>query len=584
VASPPTDARAAVSRGGAGSVAGLALAAVLAVFAYAYGLDSPHIPKNGDEYAYEHITRLTAASGSLLPLRSDDLPVLRNTKPPLLFWQGIASTHGGRDWTLVRLRWPSVVYTLLTAVLAGAVGFRLSASARAETGARAALVFLAFYSTYRYGRPFLTNAPETFFVFLPFAAFILWRPSVPGSRILAPALTGLSIGVALLYKSFALVLPAALALAGWHLRLRRGRLGTFLRKDAPKVAVVAVVALAVFASWPLLDPEPASIWRDFVLRENAGKFDLPGGYLPRLLWGPSSVWVYSLGYPANAGLLFFPVLGLAVLAWRRRAELTESETLLWTLVLAFLLFFALPSQRSARYLLPAMPALAVLLALRWHQIGRWLFALSLGVTAVVLTLLGLLSWRLGEVLPALRERPILDWGLLGLAGAVVLAGLLRPVATRAAVPVAILLAYLSLAHLVRPFDGPAGQYGARARAYARGRDVLVPYDFVAKEERYRFLLPGANVLGYRQEHGLAALAPMPHDALVVVQTPLHGDAEVGGVLVGRRLDIRGRQTAAELREVLSGRLSPALLVEEWLVEEPGAEAQVRAASEEPGPR
>ena len=39
------------------------LALALAVFTYFYGLDSQHIPKNGDEYPYEHITRLTAASG-----------------------------------------------------------------------------------------------------------------------------------------------------------------------------------------------------------------------------------------------------------------------------------------------------------------------------------------------------------------------------------------------------------------------------------------------------------------------------------------------------------------------------------------
>ena len=36
------------------------LACLLAVFTYFYGLDSQHIPKNGDEYPYEHIARLTA--------------------------------------------------------------------------------------------------------------------------------------------------------------------------------------------------------------------------------------------------------------------------------------------------------------------------------------------------------------------------------------------------------------------------------------------------------------------------------------------------------------------------------------------
>ena len=117
-------------------LAAYGLCTLFAALVYIDGLDSQHIPKNGDEYPYEHITRVTAGSGRLLPLRSE-LPELRNTKPPLLFWQGIASTGWGRRWTLWDLRWPSVVYTLLTAALVFAVGFRLSR--RAETGLRAAL-------------------------------------------------------------------------------------------------------------------------------------------------------------------------------------------------------------------------------------------------------------------------------------------------------------------------------------------------------------------------------------------------------------------------------------------------------------
>ncbi|MEQ1916372.1 MAG: glycosyl transferase family 39, partial [Gallionella sp.] len=91
-------------------------AVLLAVFTYFYGLDSQYIPKNGDEYPYKHITRLTADSGHLLPLQSQ-MENMRNTKPPLLFWQGIASTDGGKHWDLWDLRYPSVIYTLLTAAL-----------------------------------------------------------------------------------------------------------------------------------------------------------------------------------------------------------------------------------------------------------------------------------------------------------------------------------------------------------------------------------------------------------------------------------------------------------------------------------
>src|SRR5260370_32854710 len=101
------------------------LVTALAVVTYFFGLDSQHIPKNGDEYPFEHITRLTASSGELLPLRSE-LPNMRNTKPPLLFWQGIVSTNWGRDWTLWRLRYPSLVYTLLTALLVFLLALELS--------------------------------------------------------------------------------------------------------------------------------------------------------------------------------------------------------------------------------------------------------------------------------------------------------------------------------------------------------------------------------------------------------------------------------------------------------------------------
>ena len=582
MAALPTDEGARVTpEAGRRHLAGLCLVTLLGVFAYAYGLGGPHIPKNGDEYAYEHITRLTAGSGTLLPLRSD-IPALRNTKPPLLFWQGIASTNGGRDWTLARLRYPSVVYTLLTAALVFAVGLRLSG--RPETGLRALVVFLAFFSTYRYGRPFLTNAPEVFWLFLPFAALLLRPRGVAGSRALAPVLVGVPIGLALLYKSFALVVPAGLALTWWHLRSRDGRLATFVAKDAWRIALAMAIALAMFASWFALDPDPANVWRDFVLRENAGKFDQPGGYLPRLLWGSSSLWSLALGYPLNAGLLFFPVLALFVVAWRRRAEQSEGEARLWILVVTFLLVYSVPSQRSSRYLLPAMPALAVLLALGWQRLGRWLFVTSLAATATVLALLGVLSLRLHQAMPGLRPHPAVDGCLLGAAGAVVLAGLLVPALTRSLALAAVFLAYLSFALLVRPFDGPAGQYEPRARAHARGREVWVPYDFVAKEERYRFLLPGANVVGYREERRPAAPEPMPRGTLVALQVPLHGDACAGCTVVGRRLDIRGRQTAAELRDVLDGRVSPALFVEELLVETPGAETGPSTTGNAASPR
>ena len=65
----------------------------LAVTLYFFGLGSFYAPTNGDEMVYIHIARLTADSGHWLPLASD-LDHMRNTKPPLLFWQALVAG----DW------------------------------------------------------------------------------------------------------------------------------------------------------------------------------------------------------------------------------------------------------------------------------------------------------------------------------------------------------------------------------------------------------------------------------------------------------------------------------------------------------
>jgi 4-amino-4-deoxy-L-arabinose transferase-like glycosyltransferase len=542
---------------------------VLAALAYSYGLDSPHIPKNGDEYPYAHITRLTAASGRFLPLRSD-LPAMRNTKPPLLFWQGILSTDHGRRWTLWRLRYPSVVYTLLSGLLVYLLGARLSG--QPETGLLATLTFLAFFSTYRYGRPFLTSAPETFWLFLPFFGLLYWGEAAFRSRLASPVLMGLAAGMALLYKSFALALPLGLGLALWYLHARRGRLAEFLAKDLGKIAITLSLALALFGSWFWLDPDPGGVWREFVLGENVGKFELPGGYLPRLLWGTSSLWTFALGYPLNAGLLAPPVVCLFVVAWRRRGDLADGERLLWLWVLALFVFFSLPSQRSSRYLLAGMPALAVLLALNWHRIGRRTLGASLLALLAVVAAIAYLSIRLQLAMPDERLYGVAYWGLLASTEGLVLVALFAAPLARAVVHAGILLCYFCFAAFLGPMDGPRGRYDEAAQRSVRGRTVWVPVDFVAKEEGYRFLLPEADVRPYREERGLSPADAVARYPVAVVQVALRGAGAEGCRILGERLELRGRQTPREMAEILRGNIFEHLLVREWLVEASGSSA------------
>ena len=408
--------------------------------------------------------------------------------------------------------------------------------------------------------------PEVFWLFAPFFAFLYWRRAVPASRFVFPILAGLAIGMALLYKSFALVVPAGIGLAGLYLHSRDHRLATLLKRDSWKVLTTLSVSLALFSAWFLLDPDPGAVWREFVLGENFGKFALPGGYLPRLLWGTSSLWALALGYPLNAGLLSFPVVALFVLAWRRRGELTDAEGGLWIWVLTLFVVFAVPSQRSSRYLLPAMPALAVLLALAWRRIPRWVLSLSLLASAAVIAAIAFLSLRLQQAVPGPRLYPVAHWALVAVAGAVVVAALCVPALTRPTVHAAVFLCTLSFAALLRPLDGPLGRYDADAQRQVQGREVWVPADFIAKEEGYRFLLPGARVRAYREDRDTRADELLKRYPLVIIRRPLRDGAAEAGRVLGHRLDLRGRQTAREIREILRGSVREYLFVREVLVE------------------
>jgi 4-amino-4-deoxy-L-arabinose transferase-like glycosyltransferase len=557
---------------------GYVLAILLAVFTYFYGLDGMHIPTNGDEMPYAHITRLTADSGHWLPLQSQ-LHNMRNTKPPLLFWQGIASTHWGMSWSLWNLRYPSVIYTLLTALLVFLLASKLAQlqtvegnPTPTETGFIAALTFLAFYSTYRFGRPFLINPAEVFWFFLPFFSLLYWRSFAFDSKISVPLMLGAEVGVGLLYKSFALVVPVGLALAWWYLHQRDYRWKAFLQKDAWKIVIIGGLSLSMFGLWFVFDPDPLAVWNEFIIGENAGKFDPHGGgYFANLLWGGSSVWALLLGYPMNAGLLAFPVFGVFWVTYRRRKLLSDAEKMLWIWMIVLFVIFTLPSQRTARYLLEAMPGLAVLCALNWQRISRGYFVASLLLSGCVLALLAFLSWRLQQEMPGNGVYSTAYWILLFAASILTLVAIARVRNTRALVNVVVLLVMLVLAAFLRPLDGAAGNFNAATQRYAAGKDVWTPCNFRAVDEGYRFLLPGAHVHGYLSDatSSLSIAELSGKYNLFAVQVPLQEKCE-GCNIIGQRLEMRSRHSPEEIRRILSGEVFQLLFTKELLLEAPQA--------------
>jgi 4-amino-4-deoxy-L-arabinose transferase-like glycosyltransferase len=109
-----------------------ALCLALAAFVYLDNTGSEHAATNPDELLYLQIARLTAETGHWLPLQATEVKH-RNTKPPGLFWQGIATTGWGSQWELWRLRLPNALFSVLTAAMAFFVARKLGGSFSAGT-------------------------------------------------------------------------------------------------------------------------------------------------------------------------------------------------------------------------------------------------------------------------------------------------------------------------------------------------------------------------------------------------------------------------------------------------------------------
>jgi 4-amino-4-deoxy-L-arabinose transferase-like glycosyltransferase len=539
-----------------------ALCLAFAAFVYLHNTGSEHAATNPDEYLYLQIARLTADTGQWLPLQATETKH-RNTKPPGLFWQGMAATGFGEHQELWRLRLPNALFSLAAAAMAFFLARRMTGTF--SSGVVAALAYLAFLGVYRHGRVFLTSAPETFWLFLPFF-LLLMRPRHGLGWGTALAF-GLMLGVGLLYKSFAMIIPSAGALAWWTLHQGGYRPVVWLRREAPKIALLSLTALAVFALWFLLDPQRQFILQDFVLKENAGKFDADeAGYLTNALWGKHSVWVYTLGWLTNAGLVAPAVIAVFVLAWHGRRGMAPAEQLLWIWIITLFLFHLLPDIRYERYLLPAMPAVAVFCGVYWPRIPRWVLSVTLAACAVLgLTLLAGAALLTSSLSGDAVYHPI-DWLLLALVPALAVAGLLHQAWTRALALPAVLAVYFGLAVFLRPFDGTAGEFPPEAIDAARDKTVVVPSPFTARDELYRFLLPGADIRRIKTKR-LAEAFDDERNELIIIPVPLDAPTTLPGFrLLGTRLTLNDYFTAEQTNDLLRGDIARHLFVRELLVE------------------
>jgi 4-amino-4-deoxy-L-arabinose transferase-like glycosyltransferase len=495
--------------------ANIAWAALFFVAAtlYLFGLNSPYAPTNGDEMVYIHIARMTAESGHWLPLQSELLG-MRNTKPPLLIWQAMVAGDWGQSWSLFNLRLPSILYTFATTALLAFFTWHIAGQWR--TACLAAVLYLLFYSSFRYGRAYLTSAPETFWLALPMW-WVLWlrlrQMADTTAQIIKPGwlvytLLGVAMGLGAAYKSFALLAPTAAAV--WCALLLsypeepRWSWRRVLNATSG-LGWSLLVGLAIFALWFVLDPDPAAVWQEFVIAENAGKMSNSQGYWHAAFFGTYPMWTQLLAYPENAGLLAFPALGFcwwAVSCGIHRkvyAQLSPAHWILLAWLAVWLIVFTIPSQRSARYVIPAMPALAIAMALVWERIAKGWFLATLLITAPALVLLARIAWVMGEMgmSSPLEVAMTLVAACAGLAG--VVAGFVYISWARNATLVACLAVYGTFGLMVEPISHTATDYTPEVRAAIKGHAVAVPNGFTGQYERFHFVFDGARITPYDAE-------------------------------------------------------------------------------------
>jgi len=474
---------------------------VLAVaFLYVWGIDNLYMPSNGDEMVYAHIARLTAESGRWLPLVSE-LNDMRNTKPPLLFWQSMVVSGGGAYWQLWWLRLPSLVY--LGMVCAGMSLLLRRWLGEWRTAAWAVLCVLLCWGTFRYGRPYLTTAPEMFWYSLA-PGWVLWRAAQPHQRGIhqhslewaAWTVLGLLTGLGLAYKSFALIAP--LAAATWAMRLALQPRWSWrdLWICTAQTLWWSVWAVAVFATWLLLDPQPQEVWREFVQRENAGKMGGPQSYLSGLFSFKGSGDYLAAPF-LNTGLLFPWVLALVAMGWRHwrtNGQVWRGglATALWLWIAVWCWVFLLPSQRSSRYLLPLMPALAMLMAMQVNQFSPRVVRSTGLLSVLALAVLCWLAWHAHSlgVLPTF-------WALcVALAGAgvcvlcVAMWRTAQPVVLHALWCAALFL--FGLNALLQGMSGERVHFHGNTTERPTADTVWVTEGFNGEFERLQFLLPGHN--------------------------------------------------------------------------------------------
>ena len=299
-----------------------------------------------DETRYALVARDMIDSGDWLHLKVVGRPY--PDKPVGCFWAvgAIAKTTGFlNEWTV---RLPSALAGVGCLLLLAAFGRRLF---DARTGLLAAVVLGSTGSVVVSARSFMFDMPLTFCVLA--ATIVLWRIlSEDRQRLWIPF--GLLCGLGILIKGHnGILLPVltGLAYSAWERRWRPWR-----GFPLALAACLAVAALWLGPAVATLGAEEGKAFlNDLVFRQGLKRFNDPEDHLRPFYW---YVGIYPLLlFP---WVIYFP--RALVEACRPGDDRSARRRFLAAWILAVFIFFSLSKSKGYFYLLPTLPAAALLVA------------------------------------------------------------------------------------------------------------------------------------------------------------------------------------------------------------------------------
>lgn len=345
---------------------------------------------NPDEGRYAEIPREMLSGGDWVIPHLNGLDYIE--KPPLQYW-ATALTYRLFGVSEFSARLYTAFTALGTVALVGLLGARIGGR---ETGWRAAAVLSGMIMVIVLGQLITLDMSLTFYMTASLTGFLLaQRPGEAGLKWMLMAWIGAALGV-LTKGLVAVAIPAAVLViyslccrdvAPW-LRLRWSwGLPLFL-------------AIAVPWHW-LAALRLDDFLQFFFVHEHLAR------YLTPIADRQEPWWFFGMAFLIGTIPWTVPALRVVVGGWRDRALKAQfSPTFfLWIWVLFVCVFFSLSDSKLMPYILPAMPALAVLIAALPIATLKRDFLITSILTAMVGLALGIASFYLPALVPASANRP-----------------------------------------------------------------------------------------------------------------------------------------------------------------------------------